>query len=268
MAWNVAWIAVAVAFTFVLGHVYGRQPATEYLTGYVVERALSIDNIFVFVVIFRYFGVEAQRQARVLFWGIIGALVMRAAFIVAGAALVDRFHWLMLVFGAFLVYTGVMLVAEGRRRAARPEQEPRRAARRHACFRSMRLADGEHFFVKSGGRWHGTHALRRAPRRRHDRFRVRARLAPRDPGDHAGPVHPLHVERVRDPGDARLVLPPRRDPPQVPVPELRPLADPGVHRRAHAAASAGSTSRPRSRCWRSWAILALSMIASLAIPKR
>lgn len=155
VAWNVAWIAVAVAFTGVIAQVYGRRPATEYLTGYVVERALSIDNIFVFVVIFRYFAVDAARQARVLFWGIIGALVMRAAFILAGAALVSRFHWLMPVFGAFLVYTGVMLVVKDD--DAKPDPAKNIVVRLVGKILPLDAGgDGEHFFVKSQGRWHGT----------------------------------------------------------------------------------------------------------------
>ena len=103
IGWNVFWITLGLAFTGVVSWAYGRTAAAEYLTGYVVERALSIDNIFVFVVIFKYFGVPAGRQARVLFWGILGALGMRAAFILAGAALASRFHWVLYLFGAFLV---------------------------------------------------------------------------------------------------------------------------------------------------------------------
>src|SRR5262245_4951691 len=138
-----------------MAHVYGRQSATEYLTGYVVERALSIDNIFVFVVIFKYFAVEKARQARVLFWGIIGALVMRGVFILAGAALVTRFHWLLPIFGAFLVYTGVMLAVK--KEDAAPDPGKNWVVRLVGKLIPLDASsDGEHFFVKSGGRWHGT----------------------------------------------------------------------------------------------------------------
>ena len=155
VGWNVFWIALAVAFTGVVARVYGRTAATEYLTGYVVERALSVDNIFVFVVIFRYFSVEKARQARVLFWGILGALAMRAAFILAGAALASRFHWILPIFGAFLVYTGVMLVVKDRDDAPDPG--------RNVVVRLVGTvlpldasARGDHFFVKAQGRWRGT----------------------------------------------------------------------------------------------------------------
>jgi tellurite resistance protein TerC len=156
--WNVAWIVVAVAFTGVVARAYGPTPATEYLTGYVVERALSIDNIFVFVVIFRYFAVEKARQARVLFWGILGALAMRAAFIVTGAALASRFHWLLTFFGAFLVYTGVMLVVKDD--DATPDPSRNIIVRIVAKVIPIDASShSDHFFVKTGGRWRGTALL-------------------------------------------------------------------------------------------------------------
>ena len=149
---------MALAFTGVVARVYGRTAATEYLTGYVVERALSVDNIFVFVVIFRYFSVEKAHQARVLFWGILGALTMRAAFIVAGAALVSRFQWLLPLFGAILVYTGVMLVVKDKDDAPDPGRNlvVRLVGRVFPLDASSR---GDHFFVKAGGRWRGTALL-------------------------------------------------------------------------------------------------------------
>ena len=155
VGWNVFWIALALAFTGVVAQAYGLKPATEYLTGYVVERALSVDNIFVFVVIFRYFSIEKARQARVLFWGILGALALRAAFIVAGAALVSRFHWLLPIFGAILVYTGVMLVAKDKDEGPDPGRNiiVRWVGKILPLDASSR---GDHFFVKTGGRWRGT----------------------------------------------------------------------------------------------------------------
>ena len=158
VGWNLFWIALAVAFTAVVARFYGRTAATEYLTGYVVERALSVDNIFVFVVIFKYFAVEKSSQARVLFWGILGALVMRAVFILAGAALANRFHWILAFFGAFLIYTGVMLVVKDREDAPDPDSNivVRLVGKAVPLDASAR---GSHFFVKVGGRWHGTALL-------------------------------------------------------------------------------------------------------------
>jgi tellurite resistance protein TerC len=158
VAWNVGWIAVALAFTGVVAYAYGRTPATEYLAGYVVERALSVDNIFVFVVIFRYFAVEADRQARVLFWGILGALALRAVFIVAGAALGSRFHWLLPLFGAILVYTGVILVVKDRDDGPDPGRNivVRLVSKVLPLDASSRE---DRVFVKSGGRWRGSSLL-------------------------------------------------------------------------------------------------------------
>ncbi len=110
VVWNIIWVAVALVFWRVVAMVYTPQLGMEYLTGYVIERALSIDNIFVFVVLFKYFAVPPEHQRRVLYWGILGALVMRGALIVAGAALVASFHWVLYLFGAFLVYSGLHLL--------------------------------------------------------------------------------------------------------------------------------------------------------------
>ena len=155
IAWNGFWIVLALGFTGVVASAYGRVPATEYLTGYVVERALSVDNIFVFVVIFRYFGVDAARQGRILFWGILGALAMRAAFIFAGAALASRFHGLLAIFGAFLVYTGVMLAVKKREDAP----DPARNVVVRLVGKVLPLdasAPDDRFFVQVDGRRHGT----------------------------------------------------------------------------------------------------------------
>src|SRR5687767_13484830 len=92
--------------------VGGQKDALEFLTGYLIELALSVDNIFVFVLIFAYFKVPPQYQHRVLFWGVLGALVMRGVMIAAGALLIERFHWIIYVFGAFLVYTGIKMATQ------------------------------------------------------------------------------------------------------------------------------------------------------------
>ena len=104
--WSAVWVLLSLSFNFGIYRVLGAQPALEFLTGYLIEKALSVDNIFVFVLIFAYFRVPAKYQHRVLFWGIIGALLMRGGMIAAGAYLVHRFHWVIYVFGGFLVFTG------------------------------------------------------------------------------------------------------------------------------------------------------------------
>ena len=112
-AWSVLWIALALLFGAGVSLFMGRAAGLEYFTGYVIEKALSVDNIFVFVLIFGYFQVPARYQHRVLFWGILGALLMRGAMIAAGAYLIEQFHWVIYVFGAFLVFTGIRMAAQG-----------------------------------------------------------------------------------------------------------------------------------------------------------
>jgi TerC family integral membrane protein len=107
------WIALAAGFAVFIHFWIGPGKSLEFVTGYVIEEALSVDNLFVFILLFGYFKVPAEQEKTVLFWGIIGALIMRGAFIVAGVALVQRFHWIMYAFGAFLVYSGFKLTSEG-----------------------------------------------------------------------------------------------------------------------------------------------------------
>jgi tellurite resistance protein TerC len=110
--WTAVWIALAAAFNAWIWIEFGRTAGLEFATGYVVEKALSIDNIFVFLVLFRSLAVPAEYQHRVLFWGILGALVTRGIFILAGAALMASFHWILYVFGGFLVLTGIKLLSQ------------------------------------------------------------------------------------------------------------------------------------------------------------
>jgi tellurite resistance protein TerC len=112
LIWSGVWIGLALLFNALVLHWFGGQRALEFLTGYLIEKALSVDNIFVFLVTLSFFAVPAAFQHRVLFWGILGALVMRAAFIAAGATLLQRFHWVVYVFGAFLVLTGAKLLVD------------------------------------------------------------------------------------------------------------------------------------------------------------
>jgi len=108
--WTFVWVTLALLFNVFIYFEFGKIKALEFLTGYVIEYSLSVDNIFVFILIFTYFAVKDEYQHKVLFWGIIGALVMRAIFIFAGVALINRFHWIVLIFGGFLVYTGIHML--------------------------------------------------------------------------------------------------------------------------------------------------------------
>lgn len=112
MAWSIIWVLVALVFNLAVWRFIGSREALEFFTGYLIERSLSIDNIFVFLVIFNYFKVESQYQYKVLFWGIIGALVMRALFIWGGIALIEKFHWSIYIFGAILIYSGIQMALQ------------------------------------------------------------------------------------------------------------------------------------------------------------
>ena len=152
--WSVVWTLVALAFNAWVYYRFGRQFGLEFLTGYVIERSLSFDNIFVFIVIFNYFAVPAQYQHRVLFWGILGALISRGVFIAMGTALITRFEWLILVFGAFLVYTGVKIFTE-KETEVHPERNP--VVRLFQRFVPLTGSyHGKHFFVHEDGRLKAT----------------------------------------------------------------------------------------------------------------
>jgi tellurite resistance protein TerC len=123
IVWSVVWTVIALAFNAWIHQRFGVKAGLEFLTGYVIERSLSFDNIFVFLVVLNYFAVPAELQHRVLFWGILGALLSRGLFIGLGIALLTRFEWLILVFGAFLVYTGAKIL-RGEETEVRPEKNP------------------------------------------------------------------------------------------------------------------------------------------------
>jgi tellurite resistance protein TerC len=111
--WTVVWITLAVVFNILIYLDMGRTKALEFLTGYVIEYSLSVDNIFIFILIFSFFKVDEKYQHKVLFWGIIGALIMRGIFIFTGVALIVRFHWIIYIFGGFLVITGIKMLFSG-----------------------------------------------------------------------------------------------------------------------------------------------------------
>jgi tellurite resistance protein TerC len=157
LGWSVIWVALALAFGAGVWQLFGEQRGLEYLTGYLIEKALSVDNIFVFVVLFSAFAVPAAYQHRVLFWGILGALMMRAVFIVLGAALIQRFHWVLYVFGGILVLTGVKLLLQ-RGEQIHPERNPL-----FRLFRKLVPAvseyDGQRFTVVKDGKRYATPLL-------------------------------------------------------------------------------------------------------------
>ncbi len=112
LMWTCLWVSFAFSFAGAVWHFYGFEKATEFMTGYLIEESLSVDNLFVFVLVFQHFKVEDRYQHRILFWGVLGAVVMRAIFIFAGVALIQKFHWIIYFFGAFLIYSGLKLLFE------------------------------------------------------------------------------------------------------------------------------------------------------------
>src|SRR5213082_2948807 len=148
------WIAVSVLFGFGVLYIYGEQLALEFFTGYLIEKALSVDNLFLFLVIFRAFAVDENLQHRLLEWGVVCAVVMRGVMIALGAELIEHFSWVMYLLGAFLVYAGLRMLCFNRGEI-HPEQSKifRFASRR---LRVSHEYHGEHFFVRQGGRLFAT----------------------------------------------------------------------------------------------------------------
>ena len=121
--WSVVWISLALIFNYGIYLRFGQEKAMEFLTAYVIEKSLSVDNLFVFIMIFGYFNIDTKYQHKILFWGILGALVMRIIFIFAGIQLMQNFHWIIYVFGAFLIYTGIKIPFE-KDKKIEPDKNP------------------------------------------------------------------------------------------------------------------------------------------------
>lgn len=157
IAWTVVWITLALIFNAGVWHFFGSQRALEFLSGYLVEKSLSVDNLFVFIVIFSYFSVPSELQHRVLFWGVLGALVMRALFIGIGAVLLQNFHWVIYPFGILLLWTGGKLFFQ-RSSEVRPHESPFvRLFQKWMPFSSE--YSGSRFFVIKNGKRFGTPLL-------------------------------------------------------------------------------------------------------------
>lgn len=149
LVWSGVWIALAAGFAILLLFWRGHVHALQFVTGYVIELSLSVDNLFVFLMIFRYFKVADEHQHRVLFWGILGALIMRGVFILAGVSLIRRFAWITYLFGAFLVYSGFKLMRQGETEI-HPERNPVLRLFRKA-FPVTKDYVGGRFFVRTPG---------------------------------------------------------------------------------------------------------------------
>lgn len=157
LLWSAGWISLALLFSVFIWHRFGSVSSLEFLTGYVVEYALSIDNVFVFIVIFNYFAVPKNIQHKVLFWGVLSAIVFRAIFIVLGAALVAKFHWIIYALGVFLILTAIRLAMQ-RETEVHPDRNPFvRGARK--LFPVTQEYEDAKFFVKNNNRVYATPLL-------------------------------------------------------------------------------------------------------------
>ena len=147
--WTGFWITLAFIFNVIVYYTQGSEKAFEFFTGYLIEKSLSVDNIFVIILIFSYFQVPLNLQHKVLFWGILGALVMRGVFILVGVELIHKFHWLIYVFGGFLVYTGIKIVKSGDIKID-PDKNPILRLTKRFVNVTEQFA-GDRFFVKING---------------------------------------------------------------------------------------------------------------------
>jgi TerC family integral membrane protein len=152
--WSAVWILLALIFNLGIYFVWGQEKALEFLTGYVIEKSLSVDNLFVFLMIFQYFATPAAYQHRILFWGIVGALFMRAIFIATGAALLENFHWMIYIFGAFLIITGIKMLLQGDHKLDPQKNPVVRLFQRWIPLTNE--YQGQHFFARKDGKIHAT----------------------------------------------------------------------------------------------------------------
>ena len=154
LTWTIVWVSLAMAFNVGVWYCMGPAKALEFFTGYLIEESLSVDNLFVFIMIFSYFHVSRAQQPKILKWGIIGALVMRGIFILLGIELIERFHWMVYVFGAILVYTGFKMAFGGDEKVE-PEKNPLvKLVRRFIPI--TKRSWGDKFFIKRRGIWSAT----------------------------------------------------------------------------------------------------------------
>jgi tellurite resistance protein TerC len=154
LAWSIVCISLAGVFNLWIYYKFGKQPAQEFLAGYLLEEALSVDNIFVFLMIFTFFKVPREYQHRLLYWGVLGALVLRGAMIAGGVALINKWDWILYVFGAILILTGIKMAFHND-----TEADPRKGWIYRAARKLLPVAEGDHgqkFFVKINGRWYVT----------------------------------------------------------------------------------------------------------------
>lgn len=154
LLWTLFWVSLSMLFCLGIYYLKGYEKALEFLTAYLIEESLSIDNLFVFLLIFNYFGIPAKYEHKALFWGVLGALVMRGVFIIAGVALITKFHWIIYIFGALLIITAIKITFQ-KDKKIQPEKNPVLKLL-HKIMPVDPSFDGGRFFLKKQGRWFAT----------------------------------------------------------------------------------------------------------------
>ncbi|NKE71750.1 TerC family protein [Candidatus Manganitrophus noduliformans] len=152
LGWSVVWICLALLFNLLIYFWLGQETALQFLAGYVIEKSLSVDNLFVFLLIFSYFSVPSIYQHKILFWGILGALVMRAIFIAAGITLIEKFHWMIYLFGGFLIITGIKMAFQ-KDKELHPEANPVLRLFRRFVPVTSEYHESRFWVIKEGKRW-------------------------------------------------------------------------------------------------------------------
>jgi len=150
LIWSAVWISLALIFNVFVLFKFGKTRALEFLTGYLIEYSLSVDNIFVFILIFTFFSVKPQYQHKILFWGILGALIMRGIFIFAGVSLINRFHWIVIIFGGFLVITGIKMLFQKEAEVVPEKNKLVKIFRK--LFPVTETLQGDSLFIRQNGR--------------------------------------------------------------------------------------------------------------------
>jgi tellurite resistance protein TerC len=237
--WTLIWISIALAFGgwlwwYLDGTVAGPEVAkpgrSNIFTGYLIEKSLAVDNVFVWITLFNFFAVPAVFQKRVLLYGVLGAIVLRAMLIYVGALLLAQFHWILYIFGLFLLYTGIRrCCCWPSTSRTREQQGMLRWLRGH-----MKITDeyhGDHFFVVLDGVRYATPLFLVLVHGRGHRPDLRGRFDPAIFAVTGRPVHRVHLEHLRHPRPARDVLPAGRHGAALPPAEVRAGADPHLHRR-------------------------------------
>ncbi len=214
--WSVIWISLSLAFAGglwwhldgAMGREVANTKALEFVTGYLIEKALAVDNVFIWLMLFSFFAVPAELQKRVLLYGVLGAIVMRTVMIFAGAWLITQFHWILYIFGAFLLITGVKMYWFADEKPDLENNKLVKWLRGHMNISTE--FDGERFFTWKNGVRYATPAVPGAGAGRGLRPDLRGRLDPGHLRDHHRPVHRPDLEHLRHPRPARDVLPARR----------------------------------------------------------